>query len=105
MQISIVFVEILQRHVLLSRHRHDFRGHHIAGLDIVQFHDVLDDLVLVGINHAFLSPDVRHRRHFFPADGSLVLVLGHQIGDQADHDHKRPHQDRQKRDGRCHKAH
>ncbi len=104
-QVGLVLVEVLQGHILLRRHRHDPRGHHIAGLDIVQFHYVLDDLVLVGVDHALLGSDVRHRRHLFPADRRLVLILGHQVSDQPDNDDERPHQNRQERNSRCHKAH
>ena len=105
MQVSLVLVEIFQCHVLLGRHRNNSRSHHIAGLHLVQLHDILDDFVLVRVYHTLLQTDVRHRRNLVPAHGRLVLILAQQIGNQLDNDDKRPHQYCKERDHRCHETH
>ena len=92
MQIRVILVEILQCHVLLGSHCDNPRSHHIARLHIVQLHYVLDDLVLVGVDHAFLQSDVRHGGHLVPAHGRLVVISAQQTCNQLNDNDKRPHQ-------------
>ena len=72
----LLLVELLEGHVLRRDGGDHARGHHVIGLDVVQLHDVLDDLVLGIVNDAFFLAHVRHCGHFLAGDAGVRLVTG-----------------------------
>ena len=107
MVVGIAVVVFAQGHFLLCDSRHHTRRHNLKCLDIVQADDVLDDLVLILLNHTFLLADVSHGADLLTRDGVVaygVLLVEH-TGQIVHQQHKREHDNNQRTRGICRESH
>ena len=73
MVVVVVFVEVAQRHVLRGNGSHNAGRHDVVGLDVLQFDDVLDNLVLALLKLAFFLAHVSHGRQLLARIGDLFF--------------------------------
>ena len=97
---EVVGVEFAERGALGGRGGHGPRGHDLAHGDVVQPEEVLDHLVLAGLEDALLPADAHHGGDLLAADREGLFLRRDEFGDQLREEHERVADDDHRADDR-----
>ena len=83
----LLLVELLECHAFRGNGGHHAGGHYVVGLHLVQFDDVLDNLVFTVIQHAFFLSHIGHGRYLLPRDAGVRIFVGDAVVQFFDNPH------------------